>query len=70
MDIRHTLGRNVQSLRIAAGLSQEALAVLVDADQGYISRLEAGDKNPTLLTLWHIAQALKTTPGELLQEPQ
>ena len=68
MDIRYTLGQNVKSLRNAAGLSQEALAVLVDVDQGYISRLEAGEKNPTILTIWHISQALGTTCEALLRE--
>lgn len=66
MDIRQTLGRNVKALRTAAGMSQEELAARLDVDQAYISRIEAGEKNPTILTIWHIAQALYTTPSELL----
>jgi len=58
MDIRHTVGNNIRELRKAAGLSQEELAARMDVDQAYISRLEAGEKNPTILTLWHAAQAL------------
>jgi transcriptional regulator with XRE-family HTH domain len=69
MDIRLVLGRNVRERRKAAGMSQEDLAARTDVDQAYISRLEAGEKNPTILTLWHVAQALETTSAGLLQEP-
>jgi len=68
MDIRQILGHNVKALRTAAGMSQETLAARMDVDQAYISRLEAGEKNPTILTVWHAAQALGTTPGGLMQE--
>lgn len=68
MDIRQTLGRNVKALRTTAGMSQEELAARMDVDQAYVSRLEAGEKNPTALTIWHIAQALNTTPSNLLSE--
>lgn len=53
---------------MAANLSQEDLAARMDVDQAYISRLEAGEKNPTILTVWHAAQALNTTPSSLLDE--
>jgi transcriptional regulator with XRE-family HTH domain len=49
-------------------MSQEELAARTDVDQAYISRLEAGETNPTIVTLWHVAQALGATPGELLQD--
>lgn len=68
MDIRQAFGKNVRALRTEAGMTQEALAASVGVDQAYISRLEAGEKNPTILTLWHIAQALDTTPAALLKE--
>ncbi len=66
MDIRQTLGRNVKALRTTAGLSQEELAARMDVDQAYVSRLEAGEINPTILTIWHMAQALNTKPEKLL----
>ena len=53
---------------MALGMTQETLAARVEVDQAYVSRLEAGEKNPTVLTLWHIAQALKTVPARLLEE--
>ncbi len=68
MDIRVTFGRNLRSRRIDAGLSQEALAVSVGVDRAHISSMERGRQNITLVTLWHIAHALGTTPAEMLSE--
>lgn len=68
MDIRQTVGKNIKELRKAAGLSQEELAARMDVDQAYISRLEAGEKNPTILTLWHAAQALNCQTQELFSD--
>jgi transcriptional regulator with XRE-family HTH domain len=57
-DVRRMVGRNVRRLRIVAGLSQAQLAVRMGVDRAYISGLELGQRNPTILTLWHLAQAL------------
>jgi transcriptional regulator with XRE-family HTH domain len=48
----------VRRLRIAAGLSQAGLAERMGVDRAYVSGLELGQRNPTVLTLWHIAKAL------------
>ncbi len=48
----HTLtrfGLNVRRRREAAGLSQEALAEKADLDRTYISGIERGTRNPTIL---------------------
>ena len=57
-DVRQMVGRNVQRLRIEAGLSQAALADRMGVDRAYVSGLELGQRNPTIVTLWHIAEAL------------
>jgi transcriptional regulator with XRE-family HTH domain len=57
-DVRRMVGRNVRRLRIAAGLSQAGLAERMGVDRAYVSGLELGHRNPTILTLWHIAKAL------------
>jgi transcriptional regulator with XRE-family HTH domain len=67
MDIRRLVGGNVRRCREAAGLSQEELAARLDVDQAYVSRLEAGRMNPTLLTVWHVCQALSIQPGRLFE---
>lgn len=67
MDIRRLIGENIRVRRIAAKLSQEALAAKVGVEQSYLSGLEAGRRNPTAVTLWHIALALKIKPGALFE---
>jgi transcriptional regulator with XRE-family HTH domain len=57
-DVRRLVGRNVKRLRIEAGLSQAALAERMGVDRAYVSGLELGQRNPTIVTLWHIAMAL------------
>lgn len=42
-----------------AGLSQEALALAAGVDRTYVSQLERGIANPSLLILWRLADALK-----------
>jgi transcriptional regulator with XRE-family HTH domain len=57
-DVRHLVGRNVKRLRIAAGISQAKLAERMGVDRAYVSGLELGQRNPTIVTLWHVGQAL------------
>jgi transcriptional regulator with XRE-family HTH domain len=67
-DVRRLVGRNVRAVRLAAGLSQAALADKMGVDRAYISRLELGQYNPTVLTLWHLAQALEVKVGAFFTE--
>jgi transcriptional regulator with XRE-family HTH domain len=57
-DVRRMVGRNVRRLRITAGLSQAELAARLGVDRAYVSGLELGQRNATIITLWHTAQAL------------
>lgn len=68
MDMRKLVGRNVKAARQQAGLSQEQLAERSGFSQQYLSGLERGHRNPTIVSLYEIAQALGTTPIELLRE--
>lgn len=68
MDIRRVFGTNVRRYRIAAGLSQEAVAVKMGVDRAYVSGMERGQQNVTLLTMWHLAEALNVRPAALLDE--
>ena len=68
MDIRETFGANVRRYRLRAGLSQEALAEEMGVDRAYISAIERGLQNATLLSIWHAALALKVRPVDLLAE--
>lgn len=68
MDIRNLLGVNLRRYRLAADLSQEAVADRMGVDRAYISAVERGVQNVTLLMLWEIAQALGVRPADLLDE--
>jgi transcriptional regulator with XRE-family HTH domain len=57
-DVRRMVGQNVRRLRIAAGLSQARLAERMGVDRAYVSGLELGQRNPTIVTLWHLGKAL------------
>ena len=69
MDIRRIIGENIRVRRLAAKLSQEAFAAKVGVEQSYLSGLEAGRRNPTAVTLWHVAIALRIKPGTLFESP-
>lgn len=66
MDIRSVFGRNMRRYRLAAGLSQAAVAVRMGVDRAHVSSMERGQQNITLLTLWHASQALGVMPATLL----
>jgi transcriptional regulator with XRE-family HTH domain len=59
-------GRVLRERRLAAGLSQERLALEADVDRTFVSLLERGGRQPTLSTLWRLAAALNIAPSELI----
>jgi transcriptional regulator with XRE-family HTH domain len=67
-DVRRLVGENVRRVRIAAGLSQAQLAERMGVDRAYISGLELGERNPTIVTMWRVAEALKTRLERLFRE--
>jgi transcriptional regulator with XRE-family HTH domain len=67
MDMRRLIGKNFKALRSAKGLTQEALAETSGFSQQYISGLENGLRNPTVVTVYELAQALGVTPIDLLK---
>jgi len=67
MDIRRVVGKNVQRYRIEAELSQKEFAAGMGVEQGYVGRLEAGERNPTIVTIWHVAEALGVRPAALFR---
>ena len=66
MDIQKRFGIAVSKKRKAADISQEELALRINADQAYVSRVESGEMNVTLETLQQFADALKIDPRELV----
>ena len=56
-------------MRLDAGMSQEAFADRVGFDRTYISGIERGVRNPTVVIVAKIAVTLGTTAGALLDPP-
>jgi transcriptional regulator with XRE-family HTH domain len=67
-DVRRMVGDNIRRLRLAAGLSQAELADRMGVDRAYISGLEQGQRNPTVISLWHVAKALGVSMRSFFDE--
>ncbi len=62
------IGRRISELRAERGISISRLAELAGISKSTLSSIESGQSNPTISTLWAIADALKVSFGELLPE--
>jgi transcriptional regulator with XRE-family HTH domain len=67
MDMRKLVGRNLKRLRLAKALTQEDLAERSGFSQQFLSGIERGRRNPTIVTLFEIAQALGVSHMELVE---
>lgn len=56
----------VRKARKGLGLSQEGLALEAGLDRTYVSQVERGTRNCTIVVLARLAIALQTTPDQLL----
>ena len=66
-DWRGIVGGNVRRLRKDRGLTQEQLAFEARLDLTYIGGIERGRRNPSVLVLARIAEALDCNLVELLE---
>ena len=67
MDMRKLVGRNVKRIRQEKGLTQEQLAEISGFSQQYISGLEQGRRNPTIVSIYELATALGVSHMELVR---
>ena len=67
MDMRKLVGRNFARLRRDRGLTQEQVEERSGFSQQYLSSLERGRRNPTVITLYELARALGVSHVELVQ---
>ena len=66
MDMRKLIGENTARIRKEKGLTQEAFAEKSGISQQYISGLENGQRNPTILTIYELANSLGVSHIELV----
>ena len=65
--MRQLVGLNVKRVRQEKGMTQERLAELSGFSQQYISGLEQGRRNPTIVTIYELATVLGVNHIELVQ---
>lgn len=74
MDVRQFIGQNVERHRKAVirngkPMTQIALAEALEVDRAYVSALERGQRNPTVVTLFRIALILGVPFPKLFEIP-
>lgn len=64
MDIKILVGKRVKELRNKLGISQEELADIVGLDRTYITSVECGKRNISIVNIEKLSIALKVTLPE------
>lgn len=62
------IGKKIAAERKKQGLTQEDLAGLCDMDRSYLSEIENGHKNLSVISLLKIAEALKIETNDILSK--
>lgn len=68
MDVRRRVGLNLKRYRREKGFSQEGFAFACGLHRTYISGVERGTRNPTVVVLEKIADALEVPAYRLLED--
>jgi XRE family transcriptional regulator, regulator of sulfur utilization len=66
--ILQRLGLRIRTLREQRGISQERLGLLSGLHRTYVGAIERGERNPSVLSLEKIANALNVTVKDLFDE--
>ncbi len=67
-DVLRRLGFRIRNLRKQANISQETLGHISGLHRTYVGAIERGERNPSVLSLKKIADALKVSLGDLFDE--
>jgi transcriptional regulator with XRE-family HTH domain len=68
VDFKKVVGRQVRKLRLKAGMTQDVLSERCGIYRTYLSRVEAGSANPTLLVMIALATSLGVHVCELFHD--
>ena len=61
-------GMVLRDLRKARGLSQEELALEAGLQRNFVSLIELGHNQPSINTLWKLADALEVKPSAFIDK--
>jgi transcriptional regulator with XRE-family HTH domain len=67
-DVRKAFGQRVRMMRKQRGYSQEGLAERADLHFTYVSSVERGERNISLINIVKLARALKVSSSSLFQD--
>jgi len=68
VSLQTKIGKRIKILREQKNISQQELASLCDFEKSNMSRLEAGNTNPTLFTLFKICSSLGVSLSEFFKD--
>ena len=66
MSIESAFGQVIRGLRKEIGRSQEDIAFDSALDRSFISQLETGRQQPSLITIFQLAKALGVSPSQIV----
>jgi transcriptional regulator with XRE-family HTH domain len=66
LTIEEAFGEVIREFRKAKQISQEKLASVSKLDRSFISLLECGRKQPSLITIFQLAKALNLSASKIL----
>ncbi|MCP1574171.1 transcriptional regulator with XRE-family HTH domain [Herbaspirillum rubrisubalbicans] len=66
-DVAKAAGKVLRHLRKDAGLTQEKLSFKAAIQRNFVSEIELGLKQPSLFTIFKLAQALEVAPQNFVQ---
>lgn len=68
--VMQAFGRTLREARLSRGYSQEGLALDSEVDRSYVSLLERGVRQPSLLMIYSLASVLNVQPYELVKRTE
>ena len=70
MDVKVKIGQRIKALREASSMSQKDLSYAADLDRSYITSVENGQRNVSIVNIEKIAAALNVTLKELFDDAE
>jgi transcriptional regulator with XRE-family HTH domain len=67
-EILKKFGNNLRRIRLSRNVSQEDMALEIGFDRTYISLLERGKRNPSLITICRLVAYLKVDMNQLFED--
>ena len=66
-ELQQIVGKNIKRVRLSQKMTAQQLASKCNIEKSTMSRLEAGNTNPTIFTLYNISRALDVELKELIR---